>query len=234
MSKRTKMIARRRRQKRQRLLISAIVVIGAAVAIGALLIRPGSDTSVEMTIPESRTFPLVDGTSLGNPDAPVVIEEYSDFQCIYCRDFHQNTLEQIIDTYIATEQVRFEFHQFPILSNESVAAANASLCAAEQDRFWEYADLLFANQVEVGSGAFSSDRLLAFAETLDLDQDEFSRCVHEGRYASKVGMEYAAANTKGVNSPTTFFINGEIIHGPEPPPFADFQLAIESALQQTD
>ncbi len=234
MSKRAKMIARRRRQKRQRRLISAIIAVGAVVAIAALLIRPGSDPNGEIIIPEKRTLPFVEGTSLGRLDAAVVIEEYSDFQCVYCRYFHENILPQIIATYIANGQVRYEYRQFPILGSESNTAANASLCAAEQDRFWEYADLLFANQADVGSGTFSSTRLLAFAETLDLDQNEFSSCVNEERYNSKVEAESAAAIANGVKSPTTFFINGEIIQGPEPPPFADFQLEIESALQQTD
>ncbi len=231
MSKRAKMIARRRRQKRQRRLITAIIVIGVTAAIAALLIGPGSDSLGEIILPEKRTFPFAEGTSLGSLDAPVVIEEYSDFQCVYCRDFHQETLPQIIATYIANGQVRFEFRQFPILGRESSAAANASLCAAEQNHFWEYADLLFANQADVGSGTFSSARLLAFAETLDLNQDEFSSCVNEGRYNSRVGAELTTANANGVQSPTTFFINGEIIEGPEPPSIADFQLAIESALQ---
>ncbi len=234
MSKRGKMIARRRRQKHQRRLISAIIVVGAVIAIAALIIRPGSDPNGEIIIPEKRTLPFVEGTSLGSQDAPVVIEEYSDFQCVYCRYFHENMLPQIIATYIANGQVRYEYRQFAILGRESNAAANASLCAAEQDRFWEYADLLFANQTDVDSGTFSSARLLAFAETLDLDQNEFLSCVSEGRYTSRVEAESAAAIANGVKSPTTFIINGNIIQGPEPPSLADFQLEIESALQETD
>ena len=232
MSKRTEIIARRRRQKRQRYLTSTVVVAVIAVTFAALLIQPSSENDREIIIPEPRTFPLEDDTSLGNPDAPVVIQNYSDFQCSHCGNFHRDTLPQIIEHYVVTGQVRFEFRQLPFLGRESLAAANASLCAAEQDRFWEYSDILFTNQARIDSGAFSSARLLAYAETLDLNLDQFSSCLDEGHYNTRAGDELASGNASGINSTPSFLINGELLVGAAP--FTDFQLTIESALLTSD
>ncbi len=235
MSKRAEMIARRQRQKLQRRLIALVMIIGAALVIAALLIGPGLNatrSAADIVVPEPREFTLAEGTSLGSPDAPVVIEDYSDFQCSHCKNFHENTLPQIIENYVATGQVRVEFRQYPFLGQESKDAANASLCAAEQDRFWEYASLLFANQGSIDARWFSSARLLAFAETLNLDQEQFSSCLDEGRFDTRIEAEYTAGTDMGVNSTPTFFINGQKLVGAAP--FADFQLAIDSALQLAD
>lgn len=232
MSKRKEVIARRRRQKRQRLLIMVVVVVGLAFTFTALLIWPSLNNGKEIIIPENRALPFAEGTSLGRADAPVVIEDYSDFQCSHCRNFHQNTLPQIIDNYVATGQVRFEFRQYPFLGQESTTAANASLCAAEQGHFWEYADLLFANQAGIDSRAFSTKRLRAFAEILELDQDQFSICLEVGRYNAEVGAEFSAGTSNGVNSTPTFLINGQALVGAAP--YADFQFTIEAALQNSN
>ncbi len=230
MSKRADKIAQNRKQKRQRRMIALFMIIGGALIIAALLIWPSLNTAQSpVIIPPAHEFPLAEGTSLGSPDALVVIEDYSDFLCSHCRDFDQHTLPLIIENYVASGQVRIEFRQFPILGSGSTTAANASLCAAEQDHFWPYADLLFANQSTVGAGGFSSARLLAFAEALNLDRDQFSSCLDEGRFNARVGAEYAAGTDSGVNSTPTFFINGEKLVGAAP--FADFQQAIDSALQ---
>jgi len=232
MSKRAEMIARRRRQKRQGFLTSTVIVVGLAVAIAALTLRSDLDKEKEIIISEPQTFPYEDDTSLGKTDAPVVIQGFSDFQCSHCRNFHRDTLPLIIENYVVSGQVRFEFRQFPFLGTESLAAANASLCAAEQDRFWGYSELLFANQANIDRNAFSSARLRAFAEALELNMDQFSSCLDEGRYHDKVDDELASGKAGGINSTPSFLINGQLLVGAAP--FTDFQLAIESALLTSD
>lgn len=232
MSKRKEIVARRRRQRQQRLLITLIIIIGIALTFTALLILPNLNSTNEIVIPENHEFPYVDGTSLGRADAPVLIEDYSDFQCSHCRRFHQQTLPKIINDYIAAGQVRFEFRQYPFMGRESTAAANASLCAAEQGQFWEFADLLFANQAGIDSRAFSTTRLRAFAEILNLDQDQFSSCLDEERYNAELAADIAAATSNSVNSTPTFLINGQALVGAAP--YADFQFEIETALENSN
>ncbi|MEJ2549720.1 MAG: DsbA family protein [Anaerolineales bacterium] len=229
MSKRADKIAQNRKQRSQRRLIGLFMIIGGALIIAALLIWPSLNATQDINVPAAREYPFADGTSLGSPDAPVVIEDYSDFLCSHCRDFDQSTLPQIIANYVSTGQVRIEFRQFPILGSGSTVAANASLCAAEQNRFWQYTDLLFANQTAAN---FSSARLIAFAESLNLDRDQFSSCLDEGRYNTRVDAEFTAGRDRGVNSTPTFFINGQELVGAAP--YVDFQQVIDSALQLAD
>src|SRR3989338_3231464 len=93
---------------------------------------------------------LLDGASLeylGSSDAPVTIIEFSDFQCPYCAKFHFETFSQIYEKYIKSGKVKFAYRHFPLSFHQNAQkAAEASECAREQEKFWEYADKLFSNQ----------------------------------------------------------------------------------------
>lgn len=230
MSKREEIRQRRRKERQQRRLMTISIVVGAALIFTAILIWPNFAPIGDIVIPDNREFPMSEGVTFGDPDAPVLIEDYSDFQCSFCRQFHQTTLTQIVNSYVATGQVRFAFRQFPFLGDESVNASNASLCAAEQDRFWEYAEILFANQTGVEARNFTARRLSAFAETIGLDIDQFSSCLNEERYADDIRAEAQAGIEAGVNSTPSFLINGELVVGAVP--FEEFQSRIEAALEQ--
>lgn len=230
MSKRAEIRERRRKERQKRRLISISLVVGVALIFTAILIWPNFAPIGDIAIPDSREFPMIEGVALGAPDAPVVIENYSDFQCSFCRLFHQTTLNQIVDTYVATGQVRIVFRQFPRLGQESVNASNASLCAAEQGKFWEYAEILFANQTGVEARNFTSRRLLAYAETIGLDADQFSSCLREERYNADIGADLQKGIEAGVTSTPSFLINGELLVGAQP--FEQFQALIDAALEQ--
>src|SRR3972149_10915657 len=96
------------------------------------------------------------GPTLGRPDAPVVIVEFSDFQCSFCRKFWAETLPKLKEAYIQKGQARFIYRHFAILGKHSVQAAQASECAAGQGKFWLYHDRLFQNQ---GALAFTEAKL---------------------------------------------------------------------------
>ena len=232
MSKRQEIKERRRRERRQRRIITLSIVVGVALIFTALLIWPNFAPIGDIVIPTAKDYPMAQGVAMGSPDAPVVIEDYSDFQCSYCRIFHETTLEQIKNTYIVNGQAQFVFRQYPFIGEESSAAANASLCAAEQGKFWEYADILFANQTGVNTKTYTSRRLNAYAEAIGLDVSQFSACTKEQRYNSQVEAEYGAGSANGVNSTPTFFINGEALIGAVP--FSDFQTIIDAALEQAN
>lgn len=164
----------------------------------------------------------------GSDTATVTIIEYSDFQCPFCGRFATETLPQIEDEYIASGQVRLGYQHFAFLGEESRWAAEASECANEQEAFWMYHDLLFSSQAGENQGAFSKDKLKAFAVGLGLDADAFNTCLDSGRYTSLVAGQTQAARQLGVRSTPTFLINGQPVLGAQP--FDVFSQYIASAL----
>jgi len=164
-----------------------------------------------------------DDPALGPQDAPVLIVEFSDFQCGYCARFTTETLNQILDTY--GNQVRFVYRDFPLTSMHPYAqkAAEAAQCAYEQGKYWEYSDLLFQNQQ-----ALDVDSLKGYAQQLGLDTDAFNECLDSGRYTSEVQNDFAQGQSYGVTGTPTFFINGRLLVGAKP--FSAFQAMIAEEL----
>lgn len=164
-----------------------------------------------------------DDPALGPEDAPVVIIEFSDFSCPYCRRFHQQTFRPLLEAY--PDQIRFVYRDFPILSPESFVAAQAAECAEEQDAFWEFHDALFSGRYPLGREAYR-----AYAEELGLDAEALLACVDEGRYAAEVQADAQAAASLGVRGTPTFFINGIPLVGAQP--LERFQQVIDGELQR--
>lgn len=229
MGKRSRVRQRREQEKRRRRLywIGGVAVV--AVIAAAIIILPGLQGSADIVTPEPFAWPSAEETALGDPNAPVTIVEYSDFQCPFCRRFHEDTLPQIVENHVRTGEVRFVYRNFPFLGQESLEAANASLCAAEQGQFWPYADYLFANQTGENVGAYTEARLQAMAQSLGLSMDEFERCSSRNEMQSQVQAQYAEGLDRGVNSTPTFYVNDQMVRGAAP--YADFQAAIQQALE---
>jgi len=164
-----------------------------------------------------------DDPAIGPEDAPVLIVEFSDFQCSYCARFATETLGQILDTY--GDQVRFVYRDFPLTSIHPHAqkAAEATQCAHEQGKYWEYSDLLFQNQQ-----ALDVDSLKGYAQQLGLDTDVFNECLDSGQYASEIQKDLTEGQSYGVTGTPTFFINGRLLRGAKP--FSAFQAMIEEEL----
>lgn len=164
----------------------------------------------------------------GSPDAPVTIVEFSDFTCPYCGSFSAETLPKIQETYIDTGKVRFTYKHFAILGPASIRTAEASECAAEQDKFWEYHDQLFAEQASV-RGLSNDDPLTDLADRLGLDISAFAECLASGRYSDQIQRESQAVASMGVRGTPGFLVNGVFISGAQP--FEAFQQIIEEQLQ---
>lgn len=160
----------------------------------------------------------------GNPNATVKIVEFSDFQCPYCASATK-VVTQILENY--GDQVSIEYKQFPLTNLHQYAfkAAEASECANDQGKFWEYGELLFANQK-----ALTKRHLKSYAEQLSLDTETFNNCLDSGAKAKYVTADYNEGIGKGVEGTPTFFINGEIHQNWS---YEDFSMTIESALNQT-
>lgn len=230
---------RRQQQRRQRLVI-VLIVAGAALLIAAALAYPSIRNSlapVGEVIPITpQPRPMAEGTAMGDPNAPVRIDVYVDFQCPACRGYSQQVEHQVIDTYVATGQVYYVFRHFPFLDDrvptqESNQAANASMCAAEQGRFWDYHDILFANWDGENRGAFSDNRLVAFAESLGLDMEAFNACFRENRYRDEIEADMAAGRRANVQGTPSVFVQGQLIRPGFVPSFSDISEAVEAALQ---
>ncbi len=164
----------------------------------------------------------------GNPDAPVTILEFSDFQCPYCGRFFQSVEPEINKQYIAEGKVRMGYIHFAFLGPESSWAAEASECAADQNAFWEYHDKLFNSQNGENQGTFSKDNLKQFAADLGLDTATFNQCLDGGKYTEYVQSQGDMGRQIGVQSTPTFLVNGQAVVGAQP--FEAFQQAIESVL----
>src|SRR5574337_1918930 len=146
-----------KRQRRKTRSKTLWLIGGGAVLVAAVLIAL-SWSSINRPAPVDHQAELAgDLPALGDANAPVVIDEYSDFQCPYCGQFALTKFPQIEQAFVSNGQVKFVFHPFAFIGAESQWAAEASYCAREQGRFWEYHDALFQNQRGENQGAFSKD-----------------------------------------------------------------------------
>lgn len=226
-----------KRQRQQRLMI-ILVVTGVALVVAGLLIAPSlMDTLtpvgeiVEIT-PEAR--PMADGRELGDPDAPVLVEVWEDFQCPSCKIYSTDIEPLVVENYVVPGKIRYVFRHYPFLDdrapgNESDQSANASMCAAEQGKFWEYHDYLFANWKNENAGSFSDKRLVAFAEALGLDMQAFNQCFQENRYKDVIDEDLAAGTRVGVTGTPSVFVNGQIVKPGFVPSFEEIAQAIDAA-----
>lgn len=212
--------------------IAAIVVI-AVVAV-VILINTGKTPASAgdiVTVP-TQTWPQANGKNLGPADAKVVLSEYADFQCPYCKHFHDTVFPQIVTQLVATGKVRFESHDFIIIDanvggTESRKAAEAAECANEQGKYWDYFNILYANQQTEASGTFSDLRLKAFAASIGLDTAKFNSCFTTGKYAEQVSADDTRARNLGLNSTPTLLVNGKPVTNVLD--FASIQTAVDAA-----
>ncbi|PIS42066.1 MAG: hypothetical protein COT24_05500 [Candidatus Kerfeldbacteria bacterium CG08_land_8_20_14_0_20_40_16] len=161
----------------------------------------------------------------GDFNAPVTLVEFSDFECPYCEK-HFPTLNKILDDYPG--KVRLVYKHFPLASLHPNAqkAAEASECADEQDKFWEYHDKLFAGQPT----GFSLDKFKQWAKDLGLKADQFNNCLDNGKYAQKVQTDAQEGQQKGVQGTPATFVNGRLVSGAAP--YDSFKQVINTALIQ--
>ena len=228
MGKRTELREKRSKQRQQRILVTMGIVVGAALIVVALMILPTLRPIGTIVIPETVVRPNPSGTSMGDPNAPVKIEEYADYQCFYCAKFTAETEPSLIREYVATGKVLFTYRNFAFMGPTSIYAAEASMCAADQGKYWEYREILYANQNESDSSAYSDARLKAFAEAIGLDTDAFNTCFDDRSHRETVQADYSAGVEAGVESTPSFLINGQLLVGAQP--IEVFRTAIDGEL----
>ncbi len=238
MSKRQQLRDKRAREQQRGRLMMIVGIAVVAVAVVALVIVPML-LPVDLTTIEPFERPQADFNATGDPDAPITITEFSDFQCPYCKRFADQTERRLVETYVATGKIRFVYRSFgSFIGPESGAAAEAVYCAGDQSQFWQFHDVLFANHTGENVGDYTTRKLEAMAEALNLDMNAFTSCTSSGKYADQIlqdGKDGVAAGIQATPSfVLTYVVNGEtktrIIEGAQP--FEQFQAEIEAALAE--
>ncbi len=238
MQSRSAIQERRRKRKKQQRVTTILVVSGVALIIAAFLMLPTIQRSLtplgEITVPELSSRPNAVGNAMGDPNAPVVIEEFSDFGCGHCGNFATGTGELIANTYVADGQVYFVSRSVGSMLSQTTSPTltEAAYCAGDQGKFWEYHDLIYANQIALYSSQNAPvDRnMQSFAEELSLDLDTFNSCMDGDKYQEQIQQDQLDAMQAGINSTPSFLINGQLVVGNRPA--EEFQAVIDAALAE--
>lgn len=198
---------RQKAQQRERIIIFAVVGV-LAIALAAILIIPNlpvnsSNVQSSETIERSQ----VDGLFAGDPNAPLQVTEFSDFNCVHCSEFSKNDEATLVNDYINTGKVYFRYVPMSFMADTSLTAAQAAYCASDQGKFWEYHDTLFANY----GADLSNPMLRAIAQQVDLNMDDFDACYDSGKYTQQVLDDLQYASDQGVTGTPTFEVNGQLI-----------------------
>ena len=158
-----------------------------------------------------------DGNVLGAADAPVTLVQYEDFQCPSCLRYTVDYEPFLIEEYVKPGLLRLELRHFPVVGTESTTAARGAVCAGAQDRFWEFANRLFAIQAGDGfrpdQGFFDEPALTDLAGDLGLDEDAFAACLADPDTLSTVSRNDAAARAIGFRGTPSFTLNGNPLQG---------------------
>jgi protein-disulfide isomerase len=207
-------------------LLCAAVFVGTLIFVGPQFIQQFIPDNIQVAKEIPRE--VVQINTMGDPNAPVHIIEYGDYQCPYCLKFWSKTEPQLIEEYVNTGKVYFEYRSFPILGAESAWAAEGAYCAGDQGKFWEYHDTLFSNWTGENIGDFTKEKLVTYAKALDLNMEEFESCISKEKHKGTVEQDAAEAEASGVHATPTLFINGVKFEGAQP--FSILKDLIEDAL----
>ena len=230
------------------LALCAVIALVGGVLYVAPLFADQLNSGPEIVNVTENPRSSADGNSMGDPNAPIHMEEFGDFQCPFCQRFHEQTEPSLVEQYVNTGKVYFTYRSAGnwVSQNigggktESQDAAAAAYCAADQNKFWEMHDILFANLLGEDVGSFTDERLATLAEKAGLDMNIFEDCYSSGKYKDKVQQDYADTIASGVNGTPSFLVtyavNGEtktkLIEGAQP--FEVFQQELDAILQEIE
>jgi len=234
----------RRKEQRGRWIGIGLITVGALL-VAFLIIWPNVKPITGITAIDPNPRPQANANSMGNPEAPVKIVEYSDFQCPFCRNFYTDTEPKLVENYIATGKVYFTYRSTGnwVSANigggltESEDAAKAAYCAGDQNMYWEMHDMIFSNVLGEDVGSFTDRRLAAIAEKTGLDMNQYNDCYSSDKFADQAFQDGKDALLAGVQGTPSFVLtytdaNGsevsELIEGAQP--FSVFQEKIDAAL----
>lgn len=217
----------------KKILIFAGVVAAAIMSIAASLSTSSENIDLDMDRTHGTISTAMGSSILGSPIAPITIIEFGDYQCHQCYNWFHNTKPAIFENYVDTGRVNFIFVDMAFLGRDSPKAAQASYCAEDQGKYWEYHDLLYLSQEpQIDNGWANPERLKAFAFNLGLDMELFENCLDSGKYSKRVQFNIDEAKKHGINGTPGFFIVGpdgqQKISGAQP--YSVFKLVLDSMI----
>ncbi len=184
-------------------LLAIPIIIGIISTIFlSLYLEPDTESNL------LTTTKLIEGGSpiMGNVNAPITILEWGDYQCTFCYKFHQNTLNVIHEDFIKTGKVKLVFKDFPLNGPDSILAAEASYCAHDQKKYWQYHDELYQNWGGERTGWITKESLEKFASSIDLNLEDFNTCLDEHKYQNKLIALYEFGKEVGIDATPSFLI----------------------------
>ncbi len=207
-------------------------LIGASVAIVALVVivivlneqRTRSTPVAQPDIPAE----WIDRSAMGNPDAPVVVQAWEDFLCPSCQAWARGVKPQLVENYVKTGKVRFEFHHFPLQQHQpgSFMSAYAAECAADQGMFWPYHDRLFQMASLEQQSAVEFQDLVGYAREMGMNEQQFSTCM-SGEHQDTINQSLAQASQLKLSFTPSILVDGQLV---EDSSYAGMQSMIEAAL----
>jgi len=232
--------------KKTRYLHMPSIALGAGIAISCLVlgiflgnfIDEKDSQSLEELQNAQKLAALIENGSptLGNIDAPLTLVEFGDYQCSFCKKHFVQTHDLIMKNYVATGNVKILFKDMIVTpGKDSIHAAHATHCAKDQGMFWEYHYMLYNNWEGENTGWITDDSLNKFAENIDLDMNEFSKCMIEKKWMDLINASQEDAKIMDIGGTPSFFLIGpenEIvnIHGAQP--YDIFKESFDSALKK--
>jgi protein-disulfide isomerase len=197
------------------------IVSALAVIVGAILVLVGTRPAAapkDLVLPAtSYSTTLTDGTALGVAGAPVVIQLYADFQCPACKQLVTAQLPRLIDDFITLGTLRIEAKDIDLIGkgspNESIELAAGAACAAEQDRYWQFHDLVFWNQGRENRGDHDAAFIARVANQAGLDVTAWNACNARPDVRASINTRTSQAFSAGVSSTPTLVINGHVVVG---------------------
>lgn len=187
--------------------------------------KPEDDTVITTQILMQNGSPL-----MGDPNAPITIVEWGDYQCTFCYKFHQSSKDLLIQEYVDTGKVNFVFRDFPLNGPDSILAAEASYCADDQGKYWEYHDELYKNWAGEKTGWVNRESLDQFANTVNLDLEQFHKCLDDKKYRQRVSDNYEFGTNIGIGATPSFLIfnNDKVTKIIGNQPFSVFRQVIDT------
>lgn len=227
---------RARRSLKAPIIIAVVALLATAAVVATQLSSNSDEPNRAAKVTKTESAPPLPGLerrkendplAVGDVDAPVVMVNYSEFQCPYCGKFARDTEPKLIKKYVDKGVLRIEWRDFPYLGKESGTAAMAGRAAADQDKFWEFNKAMFADQQTPNSGKLTTEFFVKIATKIGLDTEEFRADLDSKKNHQAIQKDFDEGQSIGVSGTPAFIINGTPVMGAQP--VGVFEDAIEEA-----
>ena len=197
---------KRKAQKRRTIYISFAVILGTAVIFGSIVF-------LSKYLSKPANYETSEGFTLGDPEAPVEVIAFSNYSCSFCKIYSETIEKDLISGYVDPGEIYYRYVNLANSDEDSANAAEASYCAAEQNKFFEYKSYLYTYAMS-GDG-FSLENLTKYARLANLDTENFDKCMSENQYAEAYIQDRSYAQSAGIRATPTFLVNGQLVNANE-------------------